>query len=91
MKVRPFIASKGVLPLNGVGRIAQQVREGEGRKEGKHEENEIFKELTSVESLKAVEKLVEKTYKYYSVRKVSDFFFSKTWWISMKRACMRRP
>ena len=30
--------------------------------------------------------------KSYSVRKVFNiFFFAKTWWISMKNACMRRP
>ena len=29
---------------------------------------------------------------YYSVRKVTDLIsLPKTWWISMKRACMRRP
>ena len=31
-------------------------------------------------------------YIYYSVRKVSNliFFFTRTWWFSMKCACMRR-
>ena len=28
---------------------------------------------------------------YHSVRTVSDIFFAKTWWISMKHACIRQP
>ena len=34
---------------------------------------------------------LELTIIYHSVRKEPDFFFAKTWWISMKYACMRWP
>ena len=38
-----------------------------------------------------IEVVVKYSFRIFIVRKVSDFFFVKTWWISMQRACMRRP